>query len=316
MTESIYLYYSNNDFLLNHKIKEKINELKIDSFNVIKYDLSENSSDDVLEDLQTVSFFAEQKVVIVKNIDKINKESDTTVKKWVTYFAKPNNDVILIILVAELVAKETPIGAALFKYAFIEKVKDMDKNEYPRFVRAIFEKEKFSITDESIMLLIERTSADFTLLTQEANKLMMFAYEQKRIEKKDVLVLVTKNLEENIYELTNALLSADTKKTVEIFYDLMALNEEPLRILNNIAGKVRELMHTKLLLKKGYRKEQIAQHFRIRSGRAYYLIKNAQSINFRILEKHLEKLFELDYEIKSGQIDKKLGLELYLLGGE
>jgi DNA polymerase-3 subunit delta len=73
-------------------------------------------------------------------------------------------------------------------------------------------------------------------------------------------------------------------------------------------------MHTKLLIEKGYRQDQIAEHFHIKSGRAYYLVKNAQAVNFQILENHLKKLSKLDYEIKSGKIDKKLGLELYLLG--
>ncbi len=43
-------------------------------------------------------------------------------------------------------------------------------------------------------------------------------------------------------------------------------------------------------------------------------MKNAQKADFNILETHLKKLSKLDYDIKSGKIDKKLGLELYLLG--
>jgi DNA polymerase III subunit delta len=136
----------------------------------------------------------------------------------------------------------------------------------------------------------------------------------KKYMKKQLRLLVSRNLEENIFELTNALLSKNQTKTIEIFYDLIARNEDPLRILNNIVGKVRELMHAKLLLDKGYRQDQIAEHFHIKSGRAYYLVKNAQSVNFQILENHLKKLSKLDYDIKSGKIDKKLGLELYLLG--
>jgi hypothetical protein len=56
MAEAIYVLYSNNEFLLNHTVEDKVGELKVDPFNVMRYDLLENSSDDVLEDLQTVSF--------------------------------------------------------------------------------------------------------------------------------------------------------------------------------------------------------------------------------------------------------------------
>ena len=190
----------------------------------------------------------------------------------------------------------------------------MDKKDYPEFIKNMFKKYGYQITDDAVESLLERTNLDFNLINQEAEKLMLFAYDTKEITERAVLLLVSRNLEENIFELTNALLSKNQAKTIEIFYDLVARNEDPLRILNNIVGKVRELMHAKLLLEKGYRQDQIAEHFHIKSGRAFYLVKNAQSINFQSLENHLKKLSKLDYDIKSGKIDKKLGLELYLLG--
>ncbi len=314
MAEAIYVFYSNNEFLLNHTVEEKVAELKVDPFNIVRYDMLESTSDDVLEDLQTVSFFAEQKVIIVKNLNQLEKESESTLNMWVQYLENPNPDVILIVVLNELMSDKNPIGEALFKYAFIEKIREMDKKEYPEFVRNMFKKFGYTITDDAIESLLERTNLDFTLMSQEAEKLMLFAYDTKEIQEKAVLLLVSRNLEENIFELTNALLSKNQAKTIEIFYDLVARNEDPLRILNNIVSKVRELMHTKLLIEKGYRQEQIAEHFHIKSGKAYYLVKNAQGIPFVQLENHLKKLSKLDYDIKSGKIDKKLGLELYLLG--
>lgn len=315
MAEAIYLYYANNEFMLNLTVEEKIKEFNVDPFNIMRYDLLENSSDDILEDLQTVSFFAEKKVIVVKNLNEIEKEeSESIVSSWVSYFEKPNPDVILFIVLNELMSDQTPVGEALFKYAFIEKIKDMDKSEYPDFARNMFKKYGYTITDDAVDALLERINLDLTLLNQEAEKLMLFAYDTKEINERAVLLLVSRNLEENIFELTNALLSKNQTKTIEIFYDLVARNEDPIRILNNIVGKVRELMHTKLLIEKGYRQDQIAEHYHIKSGRAYYLVKNAQAVNFQVLENHLKKLSKLDYEIKSGKIDKKLGLELYLLG--
>lgn len=314
MAESIYVIYGNNDFLLNLTLGQKIESFQVDPFNIIHYDLLENASDDVLEDLQTVSFFAETKVIVVRNIQVIEQQGESVIQSWNAYLEKPNPDCILIVVLQELLPETNPIGKQLQKYGFLEKIKDMDKKEYPMFVRNLFTKYQYQITDQAIDALLERTNMDFQLIAQEAEKLMLFSYDSKEIDEKEVLLLVSRNLEENIFELTNALLSKNQQKTIEIFYDLVARNEDPIRILNNIVGKVRELMHAKLLIEKGYRQDQIADHFRIKSGRAYYLVRNAQSVTFEMLETHLSKLSKLDYEIKSGKIDKKLGLELYLLG--
>jgi DNA polymerase-3 subunit delta len=314
MAEAIYLYHSTNEFLLNHYVEQKIKEFNLDPFNIIKYDLLENSSDDILEDLKTVSFFAEKKLILIRNIQEIEKEEEFVLNDFISYLSNPNPDVILMILLPELLKDSSILGQALFKYAFIEKIKDMEKKDYPDFIKNMFRKYQYQITDDAVEQLLDRTNLDFNLINQEAEKLMLFAYDTKEINEKAVLLLVSRNLEENIFELTNALLSKNLTRTIEIFYDLIARNEDPLRILNNIVGKVRELMHTKLLIDKGYRQDMIAEHFHIKSGRAYYLVKNAQSIEFSQLENHLKKLSKLDYDIKSGKIDKKIGLELYLLG--
>ncbi len=314
MADAIYVFQSQNEYLLHHSVEEKIKKLNVDPFNIMRYDLLENKSEDILEDMQTISFFSEQKIIVIKNIQLLDKVEDDSFKKWTQYFEKPNPDVYVIIEQLEVLPKTSKTQELLMTYAFIEKIDDMKKDEYPEFVKNMIKKFNYQITDDAVNALLERTNFDFQLLSQEAEKLMLFSYDSKVIEEKDVILLVSRNLEGNIFELTNALLSKDQAKTIEIFYDLVARNEDPIRILNFIVNKIRELIHAKLLIEKGYRQDEIAEHFNIKSGRAYYLVKNAQRADFNILETHLKKLSKLDFDIKSGKIDKKLGLELYLLG--
>lgn len=44
------------------------------------------------------------------------------------------------------------------------------------------------------------------------------------------------------------------------------------------------------------------------------MLKNAKSVKMSVVKKHLRKLEDIDYKIKTGQIDKKIGLELFILG--
>jgi DNA polymerase-3 subunit delta len=113
MAESIYLYYSNNDFLLNHAVEDKIKELNVDPFNIVKYDLLENPYDDVLEDLQTVSFFAEKKVIVVRNIQELEKADEYLLQSYLNYFEKPNPDVVVIVVMNELLPESSALGAAI-----------------------------------------------------------------------------------------------------------------------------------------------------------------------------------------------------------
>ena len=82
----------------------------------------------------------------------------------------------------------------------------------------------------------------------------------------------------------------------------------------NISYKVKEIITTKHLIEQGYNEKSIMDYFNVSKGRAYYMIKNANSLAMPELKKYYDTLADLDYKIKSGEIDPKLGLELWLLG--
>lgn len=314
MAELIYTYVSKNQFLLKHAVDERIKSLDADPFNIMRYDLTETQLDDVLEDLLTISFFSEQKVIIVDQFKEIIGMDNNQIDDVIKYLANPNPDVVLIIMLDEMLPDQHPLHRAILNHTYIEKIKELDKDAYTRFVVDIFKQKGYAIALDAVAELLVRVNDDFNLLEREAEKLMLYHIDTKFIRLEDVLMLTSKNLEENIYDLTNALIQKNHTKTIDVYTDLMMRNEDPLRIMNNIANRIRELIHTKLLLEQGLSQSQIAEHFNIKSGRAYYLVKDAQSNTLSVLEHHLEQLSKLDYEIKSGKKDKKLGLELYLLG--
>lgn len=314
MADAIYAFQSTNEYLLRKAVDEHVNKLETNAFNLLRYDLEDTPSDDVLEDMQTISFFSELKVIIVRHLEKVLEASEGIQKVWIKYFEKPNPDVVLILELLTDIPDSTLLGDAINKYAYKITIDNPKQDEYPLFVKDIFEKVGYKITKDAINTLLERTNYDFTLLNQEAAKLEIFKINEKIITELDVIKLVSRNLEEHIYELTNALLANNQAKTIEIYHDLMAKNEDPLRVLNFIVNKMRELMHVKLMVNRGMRKDEIASHFHISSGRAYYMVRDAHTAHMQTLENQLQKLGQLDFDIKSGKIDKKLGVELYLLG--
>src|SRR5690554_4771977 len=116
MKESTYVFQSSNEYLLGHKIEEKIKELDVDPFNVMKYDLLESKQEDVLEDMMTIPFFSEKKVIVIKNIQLLDKVDGETFQNWQGYFENPNPDVIVLIELLETLPKSSPTQNLLMKY--------------------------------------------------------------------------------------------------------------------------------------------------------------------------------------------------------
>ena len=79
-------------------------------------------------------------------------------------------------------------------------------------------------------------------------------------------------------------------------------------------NKLEEIMYTKVLMNQGLSKDQIASYFKVKPGRSYYMMEAARKMNDSVLKDLINRITELDYKIKSGLIDKRLGFQLFLLG--
>ena len=94
-----YLIEYNDIYLLNNEIDKLINN----GFNEASksvYDLEETTLDNALNDLDTYSFITDKKIVIIKNINKL--EQDKFTEHLIKYLDNPNNDNLLILTTNKL----------------------------------------------------------------------------------------------------------------------------------------------------------------------------------------------------------------------
>lgn len=314
MDSLIYLYHGASEYLLRKEINKLLAKLKVDEHNVVKYDLMESEFVDVIEELQTISFFQGQKVVLLSSILELYDLNKYDQDRFISYLEKPNPDTILIMYSSKIKEDESEMSKALNLYAKIIKMQDIDKKELPNLIRKNFNDDDYQINESAITELIERTNGDFQAIEQEITKLKLYAYDQKIIDVKAIRLLVSKNLDENMYELLSAILNKEKTKAIQIYYDLLVANVQPVQIIGYISNRVRDLIHTSLLVSRNYTTDMIAKHFKISDGRAYYMVRDAKRLNINELESYLQQLSDLDFDIKSGNIDPRLGVELFLFG--
>ena len=93
----------------------------------------------------------------------------------------------------------------------------------------------------------------------------------------------------------------------------IAINEEPVKLIVLVANSMRLIYQVKLLDRKGYTDQEIAKMLAVNPFRLKYVRKEGQFFQIDELLRCLNELSLLDVKIKTGQIDKKLGLELFML---
>lgn len=312
---SIYVISGTDNYLLEVEKNNLINKYSIDDFNVSSYNFIDANPLEILSEITTISLFGEKRMVVVNNpeILKSTYKNIEITNKYINYFKNPNNDTVLVFLCNFSIAENLEINQVLLQKAIYKVIEEIKGEDLLGWIKKICIDKGYKIDDFAINELIERTSSDTMSIMNELEKLMLYN-EDKVISLKSVKLLVSKGLEDNIYNLLNAFLAHDSRKLLEIYDDFVTLNEDEMRIISSINNKLEEIMYTKVLLNQGLGKDQIASYFKVKPGRAYYMIESAKKMNDYVLKDLINRITELDYKIKAGLIDKRLGFQLFILG--
>jgi DNA polymerase-3 subunit delta len=319
MEQNVFLFHGSDTFIIKSKIKNLVNKYDVDDFNVTTYDMEETSIKDAINDAETIPFMSEKKIVIIKNAyflspQKPPKDIDTNFDVLKRYLDNPVKETILVISAPyPKLDERKAITKAVMQKAEVTVCNPLKQADSGNWIKKQLGKNNISIDQSALNEMLKRVENNTEVLVSETQKLLHYATGYDHVDLDMVKKVITKNVEDNVYEITNMILDNKPGKALEIYNDLVMHSEDPLRILGILVNKYREILHVKELLREGKDQSDVARYYNASSGRAYYMVKNAQSVKMDTVVKHLKKLEEYDYMIKSGQIDKRIGIELFIL---
>lgn len=301
----IYLLYGTEKYLIDLEINKIIKQHKIDEINIIKYDLDIDFFKEVIDDCQTISLFSNKKLIIVDNpFTELSKEDENLLENYIN---SPNLDTILILRCSKLDERKKIIKLLMKKVT----VKEFNNTNLIEKVKNMFD--DFDIKNDTINLLIERVGSDLNLLHNEIEKIKIYKDNDKNITKEDIISLTHKNIDLDVFKLIDNIVNHDKEKSLELYNELLKNGSEPIAIIVMLANQFRIMYQAKELIKKGYTEKDIASTINIHPYRVKLALQNSRSYDSKVLLKYLSDLAQLDIDIKSGNIDKNLGLELFIL---
>ena len=176
---------------------------------------------------------------------------------------------------------------------------------------AIYEVEtQLGIKIKKVIANVPSYFSEFSMINGEIEKLSCY---KKEIDVKDIDLMVAKKIEDNVFEMIDAIFAKKLDKVFRIYYDLKINNNEPLTLISLIASQVRFLYQVMVLKDKGYSENNIANELSCHPYRAKLALEKVYHLNKMDLTNLLEELSSLDIKIKSGEIDRFVGFELFLL---
>ena len=303
----VYLLYGINEFAIQKEI-EKITK-DFDKMNISKYDLAEDEIKDVINDAETFSMFADKKVVIAENATIFTSSGSGDLETLENYLAHINTSTILIFTINEEKVDERKKITKKIKKDY--KLISFNQNETPNsLVKSLLN--GYNITSSNINLLIDRVGTNSLILENEVNKIKLYK-DDKTITKEDILNLTTKRPEIDIFKLIDDIVMKNKDEALEIYNEMLKVNEEPLKIVILLASQFRLMYQAKELAKKGYSEKNISELLKVHPYRVKLALQKGKKYKAETLLNYLNTLADIDIAIKTGKTDKNLALELFLL---
>lgn len=303
----IYLLYGNKDYRINDEIK-KITK-NIDKINITKYDLNVDDIKEVINDAETYSLFEEKKVIIIENANMFTGSTSKDSEIIEKYMENENPLTTLILIVrGEKIDSRKKITKLLQK-----KGKILEFNEDINIDNLIKKELKnYKIDYQTLNLFKNRVGTNPLIIENEINKIKLYKND-KEITKEDILNVTTKTIEIDIFKLIDDIVKGNKDSAIEIYHEMLKVNEEPLKIVIMLANQFRIMYQSKELMLKGYTEKDIASLLKIHPYRVKLALQNSRNYSSKTLLKYLNDLADIDIGIKTGKLNKDLALELFIL---
>ena len=275
------------------------------------YDMSESSLSDVLDEASMISLFSNIKVIIGNNFD-ISKMNDNENDYLFKYALNVNKNTYIILIASKVDGRSKYYKIFKDKFNVIDTSKSNNKDELINYVKNRINGKKYKIDYYDLEYLLNKVGNDINNINLELDKLFIYKEDDKRITKKDIDLLIIDNIDNVIYEFTNAFIDKDLNKVIKMYYDFKKENIGVDYLISSLSNIFRQALTIKILSNEGKSNLEISKVI----GKKEFYVKKMLERLYRYTENDIcdliTKLANVDLELKNGDsnIDS---FELFLL---
>lgn len=309
----IYLIEGNEPYLIEKKVNELIKGIEdVSKFNGDDKDFSIK---EVNNALNTTSLFQDKNIVVLYNpnflIKKESKE-DKDLDSFIEYINHPNYDTDLIIYTYDNnFNKVLKAYKAISKNAEVINLSQLDPYNFKSAARSIITDSKISITKEAQEKLISMCNNSQSLLI---NNLEILRNYPEKIDEKCIDKLCVGEMDDDIFDLIDALSSNKVGNAIKILNTLYEHNNSVFMIVAVLASQLRFLYQVDYYKSKGYSKDEIANVTNSKPYRIEMSLKKLGKLDKYKIISLLSELSNIDVLNKSdSSLSQEERLELYIV---
>lgn len=257
---------------------------------------------------ETMPFFAPRRLIVLEDTGFF-KNACADLPEYLERIP----DYLYLLFVETEVDKRNKLYKTVKKLGRIVEFGVQDDRTLTRWVLGMLKRENKKITQQDMELLLLFTGNDMGNIEREVDKLLCYTMDRDVITGEDIKAVCTTRTTNKIFDMVRAVTERNQKKALQLYYDLLALKEPPMRILFLLARQFRQLLQVKELSQDGMDQNSIAAKLGIQG----FVVRNcsnlARSYTREALEQAVEDFTQAEEDVKTGKLGDVLSVELLIV---
>lgn len=306
----VYLLYGEEDYL-RKQYRDKLKAALVnedDTMNYHYYEGKDINVGEVIDQAETMPFFADRRVIVLENSGLCKSGGDTLAE-----YLKESAESTVIILVEAQTDKRSKLFKTIKDRGRVCEFVVQNEQTLKKWIASLAKQDDKKISEATAEYFLEKTGTDMANIRTEWEKLICYTMNKEVIEPADIEEICTQRVSNRIFDMVAAIAEKRQQEALDMYHDLLTLKEPPMGILALIARQFNLMLQVKELQQKGMNGRQIAD----KVGLAPFIVqkyeRQASRFKMRELKNALKACVEADEAVKTGRMNDVLSIELLII---
>ena len=291
--------------------------------NFAYFDMKEVDYKSLELELVSLPFFADEKIVILDHFLDITTAkkrylTDDELKSFEDYLENPLPSSKLIIFAEGKLDSKRRLVKLLKRDAKVFEAIEPKEQEIRAYFQKWAQEQGLTFDGKSFEQLLIKSGFQFSEI--QKNLLFLQAYKDNGdITEEDIVEAIPKTLQDNIFDLTQLILTKKIDQARDLVKDLTLQGEDEIKLIAIMLGQFRLYTQVKILQESGQTESQMVSSLGQYLGRnpnpyqIKFALRDTRGLSLNFLQDSIRYLIQADYQIKTGVYEKGYLFEKALL---
>ena len=307
----VYLIFGEEAFLKkSYKNQMKKAIVGDDAMNLHRFEGKGQDLREIISLADTMPFFGERRLILMEDTGLFkNAGADALVD-----YLPQMPETTCILFVESEVDKRNRLYKKVKELGYAAEMERQDPSQLASWAGGILAGEGKKITAQTMELHLEKTGDDMENIRMELEKLVSYTLGRDVITASDVEEICTTRITSRVFNMVEAITEGNVRKALDLYEDLLALKEEPRKILPLIGRQFNQIFQVKELMSQGMNRGAIGSALKLKPYIAGKLMNQARAYSPDRLRAAVNLCTDTEEAVKTGQLNDRMAVELLITG--